>query len=114
VWPRSLVEDALHHVDPDLFYQVYPEFAHEMDVEIELDAWCPFCEEMVTPINGLCPWCVCEHGHLFREVGVSEDGFVCLGCAKEADMERRRADSRRRVVRKRLEREAAREQKKAA
>lgn len=81
-YPRSVVEDALHRVEPDLFYTLYPEFGGERDITLEPDAHCPFCDELVTPIDGLCPWCVCEHGHLFREVGITDDGFACLECAK--------------------------------
>lgn len=106
-YPRSIVEDACDSARPGLFYELYPEFAHEMDVTLEPDAWCPFCEQDVTPIGGLCPWCVCEHGHLFREVGVSDDGFVCLGCAKKADQERRKREQARRYERERARKEAA-------
>jgi hypothetical protein len=84
-YPRAVVEDALHRVRPGLFYDLYPEYRHELDLDaltLEPDAWCPFCEQMVTPIDGLCPFCVCEHGHLFREVGVTEDGYACIACLK--------------------------------
>jgi hypothetical protein len=75
---RSMVENACHRYDPELFAELYPELAD--DIVLEPDAWCPFCQDLVTPIDGLCPWCVCEHGHLFREVGITEDGFACLAC----------------------------------
>ena len=88
-FPRSVVEDALHHVRPGLFFELYPELADE-DIMLEPDAWCPFCEQMVTPVDGLCPWCLCDHGHLFREVGVTEDGFACLACLAEEQRSHRR------------------------
>lgn len=101
-FPRSVVQEALDTVDRDLFYEVYPQYAHERaetilydDVTLEPDAYCPHCQEWVTPIDGLCPWCVCEHGHLFREVGISDDGFVCLACAKEEQREKNVACQRR-------------------
>lgn len=53
--PRPLVEDALARAGVD-FYEVYTEFAHERDIEIEPAAWCPNCQEHVTPIKGECPW----------------------------------------------------------
>jgi hypothetical protein len=54
-FPRPVVEDALFVLGVD-FYEVYPEFAHERDIEIEPAAWCPACREHVTPIQGECPW----------------------------------------------------------
>lgn len=95
VWPRSDVEDACHNIDPDLFYELYPEFRHERDIDLEPDAWCPFCKEMVTPVDGLCPWCVCDHGHLFREVGITEDGYACLACLRKERRERATAAEQR-------------------
>jgi len=95
VYPRSVVEDALHRVRPGLFYDLYPEYLHELDdVTLEPDAWCPFCQQLVTPIDGLCPFCLCEHGHLFREVGVTEDGFACVACLAEERRERMNRVSR--------------------
>lgn len=128
---RSVVEDACHQYDPHLFYQIYPEFAHETDITLEPDVWCPFCRtcdkhpeacpkscrhasqrrgQMVTPIGGLCPFCECEHGHRFREVGVSDDGFACLACAKEEQRERQRAS----VLRQNERRRERRRQRRAA
>lgn len=98
-WPRDAVEDACHRVHPDLFLDLYPELRFERDVVLEPDAYCPFCEELVTPIDGLCPWCVCEHGHLFREVGITDDGFACLACLKKERREREKA----RLAAKKLE-----------
>lgn len=101
VWPRAVVEDACHRVHPDLFYRLYPEYLHERDaVTLEPDAWCPYCKEHVTPIDGLCPWCVCEHGHIFREVGVTDDGFACLACLKKERNARARASEARNKARK--------------
>lgn len=54
-YPRPVVEDALHHAGVD-FYSIYPELAYERDIELEPAAWCPACQEHVTPIGGECPW----------------------------------------------------------
>jgi hypothetical protein len=91
MFARSVVENACHHYDPHLFYRLYPELEHERDVMLEPDAWCPFCAQWVTPVDGLCPWCVCSHGHLFREVGVTEDGFACVACLAAEQREARQA-----------------------
>lgn len=106
---RDVVEEALSRVDPGLFYELYPEHAREKldasgfeDIVLEPDAWCPHCNEYVTPIDGLCPWCVCEHGHIFREVGITEDGFACLACAKKDQAEWVEARRERDRQRKRL------------
>jgi hypothetical protein len=53
---RYYVEDLLSRAGVS-FYNVYPEFAHEQDIELEPDAWCRCCAEYVTPLNGLCLWC---------------------------------------------------------
>lgn len=55
-WGRFRIEDMLHRAGAD-FYDVYPEFAHERDVELEPDAWCEGCRDVVTPVNGICLWC---------------------------------------------------------
>lgn len=92
---RPVVENACDHVRADLFGELYPEHVRdtllvpELDIDLEPDAWCPFCREWVTPIDGLCPFCECEHGHLFREVGVTDDGFACLACSRREAQERR-------------------------
>lgn len=54
-FPRPPIEDALFRAGVD-FYSVYPEYAHERDIELEPAAWCPACREHVTPIDGECPW----------------------------------------------------------
>ncbi len=54
---RATVEDALEHAGLRL-EDVYPEFA--VDVVLEPDAFCGLCREMVTPIDGVCPWCDTE------------------------------------------------------
>jgi hypothetical protein len=87
-FPRSAVEDALDRFSPGLFYDMYPEYAGDQDITLEPDAWCPWCNQMVTPVDGLCPFCQCAHGHLFREVGVSDDGFACLACLAAEHIER--------------------------
>lgn len=53
---RTSVEDMLHHAGIS-FYDVYPAFAHEQDIELEDDAWCRGCAEWTTPICSVCPWC---------------------------------------------------------
>lgn len=86
---RKDVQTMCDHVDGTLFEKLYPDVdaaGEELDpfadVTLEPDAWCPYCKQNVTPIDGLCPWCVCEHGHIFREVGFTESGFACLQCAQ--------------------------------
>jgi hypothetical protein len=54
-FPRPVVEDALFTAGVD-FYEMYPQFAHERDIELEPAAWCPNCRSHVTPIQGECPW----------------------------------------------------------
>lgn len=51
---RARVEDMLHEAGVG-FYEVYPDLAE--DVDLEPDAWCRQCGEMVTPISSSCPWC---------------------------------------------------------
>lgn len=46
--------DALDSADVDPA-DVYPELA--VDIELEPDATCPRCNDVVTPIAGRCPWC---------------------------------------------------------
>jgi hypothetical protein len=52
--PRKKIEDWLDAADIPL-EEVYPQFAQ--DVELEADAFCQRCHEIVTPIKGVCPWC---------------------------------------------------------
>lgn len=49
-----LLEDMLEHAGLRLA-DVYPDT--EVDVELETDAYCASCRDIVTPINGQCPWC---------------------------------------------------------
>jgi hypothetical protein len=53
---RYYVEDLLTRAGTS-FYDVYPEFAHERDIELEPDEFCLQCGEYTTPIQGCCPWC---------------------------------------------------------
>jgi len=53
---RYLVEDILHRAGVD-FYSLYPEFEHERDIELEPEAWCDKCLDIVTPLDDRCPWC---------------------------------------------------------
>jgi hypothetical protein len=53
-FPRPSVENALHRAGV-LFGDVYPSFTE--DVELEPDGFCSSCRDIVTPINGRCPWC---------------------------------------------------------
>lgn len=55
-YARNPVEDALDRLDMR-FEDVYPEIAAADDVDLEADAYCVSCHEVVTPINGACPWC---------------------------------------------------------
>jgi hypothetical protein len=55
-WGRYRIEDMLHRAGAD-FYDVYPGFAHERDVVLEPESWCPTCREVVTPMDGVCLWC---------------------------------------------------------
>lgn len=56
---RIGVEEMLHAAGVS-FYDMYPAFAHERDIEIEPDEFCRLCGEWVTPINGRCPWDDCD------------------------------------------------------
>jgi predicted amidophosphoribosyltransferase len=51
---RKLVEEALLHAHADIG-KIYPELA--VDVELEPEGWCKRCHEIVTPVEGCCPWC---------------------------------------------------------
>jgi hypothetical protein len=53
---RYYVEDLLTRAEVS-FYEIYPEFAHERDIELEPGAWCRCCAEYVTPVDGICLWC---------------------------------------------------------
>lgn len=54
---RSTVEDALHRAGTD-FGDVYPDLvAGGEDIDLEPDAYCASCRDIVTPISGQCPWC---------------------------------------------------------
>jgi hypothetical protein len=54
--PRHPVEDMLHRAGED-FYAVYPQYAHERDIELEPDVWCAMCKQVTTPLDGVCLWC---------------------------------------------------------
>jgi len=51
---RNLIEDALEHADVRL-EDIYPDLVE--DIELEPDAYCGRCHEIVTPVSGVCPWC---------------------------------------------------------
>lgn len=51
---RSIIEGGLDYAGIRI-EEVYPELA--LDIEIEPEGFCGRCHEMVTPIEGLCPWC---------------------------------------------------------
>lgn len=51
---REFIVKVLDHAGIDIG-DVYPELA--VDVALEVDAFCPRCHEIVTPIAGECPWC---------------------------------------------------------
>jgi hypothetical protein len=53
---RLAVEEMLHNAGAS-FYEIYPDFAYEQDIELEDDAWCRCCADLVTPIMAVCPWC---------------------------------------------------------
>lgn len=53
---RDVVENALERLD-FRFEDVYPEIAAAEDIALEDDAYCAGCREIVTPIDGICPWC---------------------------------------------------------
>lgn len=52
-FPRYVVEEALHRAGVGM-WELYPDYV--VDIELEPDRWCPVCEEIVTPIDGFCPW----------------------------------------------------------
>jgi hypothetical protein len=56
-FPRCEVEEALHFAGVS-FWELYPEIAAAEDVPLEPEMVCWECKDLVTPINGLCPWCV--------------------------------------------------------
>lgn len=55
-FPRNRVEDMLDAADVR-FEDVYPDIAAAEDVELEPEAFCTSCRDIVTPISGACPWC---------------------------------------------------------
>jgi hypothetical protein len=55
-YARNPVEDALERLEVP-FADVYPEIAATEDRPLEPDAYCTSCHEVVTPIDGCCPWC---------------------------------------------------------
>ena len=83
---RDPVEDALERFDPGggLFASLYPEVVVADEVELEPDIFCEGCREMVTPIDGLCPWCTPEPGNLRACPGCggwkARDRRVCGSC----------------------------------
>ena len=56
MWARYRVEDMLERAGAD-FFDVYPQFRHEVEFELEPDCWCEECRDVTTPIGGVCPWC---------------------------------------------------------
>lgn len=55
-FPRNRVEDMLDALDVP-FADVYPEIAAAEDRPLEPDGYCSSCREIVSPIDGCCPWC---------------------------------------------------------
>jgi hypothetical protein len=55
-YPRRAVENALLLADVT-FEDLYPEVVAAEDVDLEADAFCSSCRDVVTPIAGVCPWC---------------------------------------------------------
>lgn len=55
-FPRKVVEEALHSAGIGM-WELYPELVEGENIELEPDEWCPKCEDTVTPIDGVCPWC---------------------------------------------------------
>jgi predicted amidophosphoribosyltransferase len=55
-YPRRAIENALLLADIT-FEDLYPDVVALEDFELEQDAYCSSCHDVVTPINGLCPWC---------------------------------------------------------
>lgn len=55
-YPRNIIEDLLERLDIP-FEDVYSEIAAAEDIELEPDRYCAACKEIVTPIDGVCPWC---------------------------------------------------------
>jgi hypothetical protein len=56
MYPRPVVEDALHHAGV-LFSDLYPAIAASEELWLEPAKWCPGCQASHTPINGQCPFC---------------------------------------------------------
>lgn len=54
-FPRGPVEDALREYGEAI--QNVPGYEDVPEVALEDDAFCERCHEVVTPIEGLCPWC---------------------------------------------------------
>lgn len=52
---RWRVEDMLENAGL-MLSDVYPDLPRE-EIELEPDAWCERCCDIVTPIKGICPWC---------------------------------------------------------
>lgn len=55
-FPRNRVEDLLDALDVS-FADVYPEIVAAEDRPLEPDGYCASCREVVSPIDGCCPWC---------------------------------------------------------
>ena len=51
---RDVVEEALHRAGVGL-WEVYAELVE--DIVLEPERWCDVCEEVTTPVDGVCPWC---------------------------------------------------------
>lgn len=53
---RGPIERMLDHAGVSI-YEIYPELEPLDDIPLEPDAFCPRCDETVTPVQGICPWC---------------------------------------------------------
>jgi len=56
-YARKVVEDALDRAGGVTFADLYPDVVAADDVELEPEAYCASCHELVTPVGGKCPWC---------------------------------------------------------
>lgn len=54
-WPAAEVDAALTNAGAHLA-DVYPDL-YEPELELEPDCFCDRCHDVVTPIDGRCPWC---------------------------------------------------------
>lgn len=56
-YERKQIEAVLTRAGVD-FFEIYPDLDDlDLDLELEVDEYCPRCREITTPINGICPWC---------------------------------------------------------